>query len=267
MGRALIRQFTGVDRRRRIIEAVGFTPLELAPVSSWFRVAAGTITGSGYSSIPDLLSPSSPMTQSTDARRPPAATSSNGLPILSVTASNMAIPLIASRINTAAWGWWGWIRPSTTADGFLNFGTQGGASAEFMWLTFTNSGTNLHSEVWATAGGSRVRNIVGSITAGAWQFVTAEYNSALSGDARYTVTVNGTPIAGTNGGSLGSMPAALPAVTGSGNFLSFQAIGNFPYVGSVGPNFGFMNAAMSGATEGLLTAAARTNLMNFEAPS
>lgn len=55
----------------------GSTPVTITSgaVTSWFRVAQGTITGSGYSSIPDMLA-ASPMTQSTNARRPPAGTSS-----------------------------------------------------------------------------------------------------------------------------------------------------------------------------------------------
>lgn len=270
MGRALSRQsFHGVDRRRRVIEGVGFTPAELSGVvTSWFRLAdaSSVITGSGYSSIQDVLNPSSPATQSTDARRPPAATSANGLPILTVAASNLAVPMIAARANLSAWGFWGWVKQSATADGLISFGTSGGASANFAWFNFNTSGTNCKSEIW-TGASSRVAN-KGSLTAATWKFLTLEYNSAFAADARLALTIDAVSLTATFSGSLGSEPASLQSgVTGSGSLLSFTSAAGFPFVGSVGGNFGFFGGAMSGATEGVLTAAARAALMNFEAPT
>lgn len=236
-------------------------------VSSWFSFAhpSSVITGAGYSSVHDILNPSSPATQSTDARRPPAATSANGLPIVTVASSNLAVPLIAARIGTAAWGFWGWVKQSATADGFVSFGTSGGASANFAWFNYNTSGTNCKTELW-TGAQSRVFN-KGSLTAGAWQFLTLEFNGALSADARYIITIDGAVQSGTFSGSLGSVPATLPAVTGSGSLLSFTAAAGFPFVGSLGTNFGFLAAAMTGASEGLLTQQARLALMNYQRPT
>ncbi len=236
-------------------------------VSSWFSLvhASSVITGSGYSNVHDIINPSSPATQSTDARRPPGSTSANGLPILNVTAATLSVPLIAARIGTAAWGFWGWIQQSATADGLVSFGTSGGASVNFAWFNFNTSGTNCKTELW-TGASSRVAN-KGSLTAGTWKFLTLEFNGALSGDARYMLSVDAVALTPAFSGSLGSVPATLPAVTGSGSLLSFTSGGGFPFVGKVGPNFGFLNAAMAGATEGLLTAAARTKLMNYQPPT
>lgn len=265
MGRALIRQFAGVDRRRRLIEGAGFTPLALAPVSSWFRLAGSTITGSGYSSVRDVINPSSPATQGTDARRPPGATSSNGLPILNVTAATLSVPLIAARVGTAAWGFWAWLNQTSGADALISFGTTGGATGgNHSWFNFNTSGTNGKVELWDGASSRRCDT---TFAVGAWKFVTLEFNGALSGDARFVSTINGAVQTPAFSGSLGAVPATLNAVTGSASMLSFNTGGGFPFVGNVGPNWGFLGAAMSGATEGLLTSAARTALMNFEAPT
>lgn len=235
-------------------------------VTSWFRLGhpQSTITGSGYSSIYDVLNPSSPATQSTDARRPPPATSTNGLPILNVSTAVLNVPLIAARVNTATWGFWGWINQSATADALIGFSASGGVSAEFVWFNFNTSGTNCKAELWSGAS-SRVANR--AITAGTWKFLTLEYNAAFSGDARFTITIDGAVVTPTFSGALSSMPASLPAVTGTGSLFAFGP-GNFaPFVGNVGPNFGFLGATMAGVTEGLLTSSARLALMGFEAPT
>jgi hypothetical protein len=248
----------------------GGTPVTITggAITSWMRLAdpASVITGSGYSSIRDVLNTSSPLTQSTDARRPPASTSANGYPILNVTASNLTVPLIAARVNTATWGWWGWIQQASTADGLISIGVSGGASANFAWVNWNTSGTNTKTELW-TGASSRVFN-KGSLTAGTWKFFTVEYNSAFAADARYIITVDTVVQSGTFSGSLGSMPASLPSgLTGTGSLLSFGSGATFPFVGKIGPNFGFFGAAMPGAVSGLLTADARAQLMAYEAPT
>lgn len=236
-------------------------------VTSWFSFGhpSSVITGAGYSSVHDILNPSSPATQSTDARRPPPATSANGLPIVTVSASNLSVPLISARIGTAAWGFWGWLKQSSTADAVVSFGTSGGASANFAWFNFNTSGTNCKTELWTGAQSRRCEK--GSLSTGAWKFFTLEFNGALSGDARYTLTVDAAPQTVTFLGSLGSVPASLPVVTGPGSILSFTSAGGFPFVGSVGTNFGFLGSAMSGASEGLLTQQGRLALMNYQRPT
>lgn len=235
-------------------------------VSSWFRVAEGTVTGSGYSSIPDRLNLSSPMTQSTDALRPPASTSANGLPILAVTAHVMDMPLIAARTNTATWGMWGWIKRNTSANNLSSIGTSSGSSA-IRTYTEIIGGNNMRVEVFS-AGAATVRNCDAAIGAlNTWQFFTIEYNSAFSGDARFTRTLGGAVVTTTFSGTAASVPSALNAATGSGTFGAFTLAGAFPFIGSIGPNYGFLGSAMVGVTEGLLTPQARLALMAFEAPT
>jgi hypothetical protein len=236
-------------------------------VSSWFSLAhpSSVVTGSGYSSVRDILNPSSPATQSTDARRPPAAVSTNGLPIVTVSASTLSVPLISARIGTTTWGFWGWLKQSPTADAVVSFGTSGGASANFAWFNFNTTGTNCKAELWTGAQSRRCEK--GSLSTGVWKFLTIEFNGALSGDARYTLTIDAAPQTVTFGGSLGSVPATLPVVTGPGSLLSFTSAGGFPFVGSLGTNFGFFGSAMSGVSAGLLTPAARLALMNYQRPT
>lgn len=236
-------------------------------VSSWFSLAhtSSVITGSGYSSVHDILNPSSPATQSTDARRPPGATSNNGLPILNVTAATLSVPLIAARVNTTAWGFWGWVKQSSTADALISFGTTGGATGgNFAWFNFNTSGTNGKVELW---NGASSRRCDTGFAVGAWKFVTLEYNSALSGDARFASSINGVAQTASFSGSLGAVPASLNAVTGSASMLSFNTNGGFPFVGNVGTNFGFLSSAMTGASEGLLTQQARLALMSYQRPT
>lgn len=237
-------------------------------VSSWFSLTHpdSVITGSGYSSVRDLLNASSPATQSTDARRPPGATSANGLPILNVSVHTLSVPLIAARVNTTAWGFWAWIKQTATADALVSFGTSGGATGgNFAWYNFNVSGTNSKTELWNGAS-SRVCNTAGHVV-GTWKFVTVEYNSARSGDARFLTTVDAVAQTTVFSGSLNPVPASLNAVTGSGSMLSFTTGGGFPFVGNVGPNWGFLSSAMTGATQGLLTTAARLALMNYQRPT
>jgi hypothetical protein len=269
LGRALTRQtFHGVDRRRRVIEGVGFSPLELSGVvTSWFRLASGTITGAGYASIPDLLDPANPLAQATDNKRPPNATSSNALPIITTATAFMPVAVTAARANVTTWGFWGWFKQATNADNSHSFHTSAGSSVNRHFLFFRSTGAGLRFQVFTNATDSRIVDVSG-LTAAAWNFFTVEFNGNLSGDARAIISVNGSVPSQTYGTGTGvaSMPATLQAVTGNGSMFALGSSGPY-FVGSGGGNFGFLGGAMSGATEGLLTAAARAALMNFEAPT
>jgi hypothetical protein len=238
-------------------------------VTSWFSLAhpESVITGSGYSNVHDILNPSSPLTQSTDARRPPNATSANGYPIVTVSTAAMALPIIAARSDVTTWGFWAWVKQGATANNMQSYRSAAGASVNrhtFFWQT---SGTEVVSEVTSGAG-SRFVGTTGH-TAGAWNFLTLEFNGNRSGDARCIITVNAA-VPATLGYATGSgiteMPATLNAVTGTSSMFALGAAGPY-FVGSWGTNFGFFGAAMSGAEQGLLTTSARLALMNYQRPT
>lgn len=259
-----------VSPRRQIITPGSFSPLDLPGVmGSWFRLAdpASTITGSGYSSVADVLDPTSPATQGTDARRPPAATSANGLPILTVTAQALAIPVTAARYGTTKWGFWGWFKRDTGANNICSAGVTPGSDVNRLYIELALSSTVFRVEV-ANSDSSQFRFCdVSSGTINTWQFLTVEFNNAFAGDLAMCMSVNGTAIAPSFSGALGTVPSSLRAITGNTSFGAFSSAAAFPFKGSIGGNWGFFKGAMAGVTEGLLTARARSDLMNFEAPT
>jgi hypothetical protein len=240
-------------------------------VSSWFSLAhpSSVITGSGYSNVHDILNPSSPITQTTDARRPPNATSNNGLPIITNAAGFLNVPVISARTNQTTWGFWGWFKQSTTADNAQSFTTASstGCNVNRSHVFFLTSGTALRFRVFATDATSR-DNTISSLTAAQWNFFTVEFNGNRSADARSIVTVNATIPSQTYASVTGvtEIPATLRAVTGNGSTVGLGSGGPF-FVGSVGTNFGFFGGAMSAASEGLLTQQARLALMNYQRPT
>lgn len=240
-------------------------------VSSWFQLAhpLSVVTGSGFSNIHDVMNPASPLTQGTDARRPPRATSNNGLPIITTTTGFMTCPVIAARTNVTTWGFWGWLKQSTTADNLHSFHTTSasGTDVNRHFLFFLTSGTALRFRVFATDATSR-DNTISGLTAAQWNFITVEFNGNRAADARSIITVNGTVPSQTYGTGTGvtEIPATLRAVTGNGSMVGLGSGGPF-FVGSWGPNFGFFSSAMSGASVGLLTTAGRLALMNYQRPT
>jgi hypothetical protein len=238
-------------------------------VSSWFSLAhpSSGITGAGYSSIADVLDASNPLVQATDNRRPPNATSANGLPIITCASSFMPVSITAARANVTTWGLWGWFKQATNADNTQSFHTSSGTSVNRHFLFFRSTGTGLRFQVFTNATDSRICD-ANSLTAAQWNFLTVEFNGNLVGDARAIITANGTPASMSYGTGTGvaAMPATLLTGTGAGSMFALGTSGPF-FVGSMGPNFGFLGGAMAGATEGLLTQQARLALMNYQRPT
>ncbi len=247
-------------------------------LSAWLRVALGTITGSGYSSIPDMLDGSNPAVQATDARRPVAATSANGLPILACATSLLQLPLTAARNGTTQWGFAAWIKQtggSFPVHASIDSAGAGGASARklFCLQAAASSPTNLGVTAFnATSTAARKGVINGVLTASTWKFVSVELNLGTGGAEalRAVITLNAAVQSLTfsdDTGTPGSVPTSMPAPTGNVNLFAQNTSALNPFVGNMGPNIYLFGSAMPGATEGLLTPAARTALMNFEAPT
>lgn len=244
------RRRSAARRARTLHKAGGFYPAQLSKVSAWLRVANGTVTGAGYSSIPDALGATSPATQSTDANRPVNGTAANGLPIMNLTDDFLFWPLSAANNGATKNGFACWCKSNNTGiqNLFVIWNGGGGASAAKADFFVNASNLNYFCETGGTAAKS------GLMTANTWHFVTCEYDGTQATDAaRLLVTVDGTVIGTTNT----TIPASQPTPTGNawiGGFSSAQS-----WVGSIGPNFFFLNAQLS--------AAERTALMNFEVPT
>ncbi len=264
------RRQRSLEKRRRIIGSGGgyyydasAIVAQVSALSSLFRVEGATITGSGASSVPDVLN-GNPAVQNNNTFRPPVGTSNNGLPILNCTAHQLTLPIIAAISNTATWGFFAWIRPTTGSDSLMSFMSTSSSGANLSRSTIY--GVPMQSDFY----GGGIRKATAPVNALAtWSLITVEYDTSAVGDLRCTRTLDTvvqSPGYTGSGGAL-VMPAPLVTVTGNASLFAFNPSALFPFIGSIGPNFGFFNSKMAGATSGLLTAAARTALLNFERPT
>lgn len=248
----------------------GFAPTDVSAVAAWLRIPEGTITGSGYSSVPDKLA-SNPATQGTDADRPPSATSANGFSIMDLdgTSDFLSWPAASNNNQTVTCGYAGWLKPDivSSAQGILC--AIPGATNRIELL---RSSADLSVDIYISQFSSRRGAIASVFAAGTWVFVTWEYDGGGANDAaRCTITINGvvqTLTFSDSSGAPGAMPATL--VNTAGPFLigcRIAASHTGCWDGKFGPNQFVLGSKMTGATQGLLTASARTALMNFEAPT
>jgi hypothetical protein len=264
-------------RRRRINSggSQGFDPTTVSAVSAWLRLAGGTITGSGYSSVPDMLSVN-PATQSSDAIRPVNGTSANGLPIVTCDGTTaLSWPLNAGNNGTTQWGFAAWVKTTTAAGVRELFNIDSvGSGASSRKLQQVSSGTSDMIDVFDVPGTSARRASMTSLfTLNTLVFVTFELdlNSGAAEASRCVITRNAavqTLSFSDANGTPGSVPVAMGAPTGNAAIYSrFVNGASTSWIGDVGPNIFILGSKMPGATEGLLTTAARTALMNFEAPT
>jgi hypothetical protein len=232
------------------LQLSGTITVNASPIAAWLRTAQGTVTGSGYSSIPDLLAGTSPAIQTTDTNRPVNGTSANGLPIATYSNDFLNWPLSAPNNNATKSGFACWAK--LTLGGFQNLFViwAGGGGASANKLDYFLSGSNLQALV--EVGGQAA--LSSFMSSNAWHFVTMEYDGAQATNAaRCLCTVDGIVLGTTNT----AIPASQATPSGNawiGGFGASQFL-----QGSLGPNFWWLNRQ--------LTATERNNLMNFEAPT
>lgn len=247
-------------------------PIGLSAVSAWLRVAGGTVTGAGYSSIPDIMAAGgNPATQGTDAMRPPAATSANGLPLADFQGNDvLSWPAAAGNNATAAWGIAFWVTLDSVAAGTRSFMTitPGGGTSK---VEVMQTGADLLVDVYHSDFVMRRGTVAASLSTGTPLFITGEFFGGGAADAdKWTFTIGGVvqTVAFTDsGGAPGAMPTAMIATAGPlliGARTSGAAGG---LDGRVGPNVWILGSRMAGATQGLLTTAGRAALMGLEAPT
>lgn len=250
----------------------GFNPASVSAVSSWFRLGHPdtVITGSGYSSVRDVLNPTSPATQGTDSLRPPNANSANGLPIVNVSAHVLSIPIISARNGTTYFGFAGHFRRTSAGGNFpvrASCRAVSGASTD-KWETQSASGDpdNLAFMSLNGAGADSTSNINNASVIDTWQFITYEFNGDGATDAdKCVVTIDGVVQSLTFGGA--AMPSAMVSVTGTIMYLAQTSAASNPFGGQAGPNWYFFGSKMTGVTQGLLTPTARSALSSFERPT
>jgi len=226
-------------------------PTQVSAVSAWLRLAHGTIAGSGYSSIPDMLNVN-PAIQTTDARRPVNQFSNNGLPIATFTDDFLSWPLTSANNGTVRLGFATWIRPTNTGEILCILSGAGMASSnKFRAISTTTLRCDAYPEdrhAESTA-----------LTSSAWQFVTIEIDCSKGTEATQVIHTVNTVVQSVSFSSGTPWPSSLPDVTGNMLIGAVTASAAGPFRGSFGPNFFWLSRQ--------LTAPERTILMNFEQPT
>lgn len=245
-------------------DGAGQDPSTISAVSAWLRLAGGTVTGSGYSSVPDVMA-SNPASQGTDARRPVNTTAANGFPTATFTDDLLDWPLATGNNGATKWGVAFWM--NSTADGTVRrlvsirrSGASGGASVDKLEVCY-QTGRGLMFDVYASD--SQAYRCRSDTTASGLHFWTVEGDFTLATDALKTViTLDTAPLTcsfETAAGVQAAMPASLPQPTGSSFIGAQTTVPNNPFTGILGPNIFFLNRQ--------LTASERGILMNFERPT
>ncbi len=251
-----------------------FDPRDLGGVvTAWLRVANSTVTGAGISSLPDVLN-TNPAVQGTDANRPALGASANGLPLITgATGKVLFWPLAASNNGTSQWGIAMHMRSPLSAAARAFYGVRGANGADVDRI-FCRIGTDesVNASIFIDASNQRQGATAASqIGDNTWHHVTIEFDgTAVAESAKLTITIDAAVKALTfsNPQGAGALPATLTAATGNGLIISLNTGGSSgPFLGDIGPNILVFGSKMAGATEGLLTAAARTALSGFERPS
>ncbi len=253
----------------QVAGGAAFDPRDSGKVSAWLRFSQGTVTGSGFSSVPDVLN-SNPATQSTDAQRPASGTSGNGLTIATFSNDFLAWPLVNGNNNQSpAWGIALWVR--CTPDGTVRRlwsirlpGALGGASDNRIEICSDNNASRgIFVDIYTSTVTARRGAVQASFAASTWTFLTVEYDGAQSAEADECVITTGGAVRtlafGDAAGTPGDMPDTLIQPTGNAHLGAQTTAAGNPFVGDIGPNVFILNAR--------LTAAERTALMNFEAPT
>jgi hypothetical protein len=255
------------DRRRQMVGGGGgapFAPSSLSAVVAWLRVIQATSDVNGISSVPDVLN-TNPAVQSVTARKPmPEASAGNGLPCMRFATNDVLVWPITPESSASNYaGWAAWVKPDAlaTTQRIIRVSTgTNGASTNKLTL-----GTSLATLSNIAQSGPSVTRGGGTMTTG-WAFVTVEYNKDGADDsAKLTCTLDGVSV-----GTLAGTTLTGPLAAATGNILIGNAndgVASQPLNGIIGPNIYAFGSKMAGATVGLLTTAARTALMNFEAPT
>jgi hypothetical protein len=244
-------------------------PLATPPpttVSAWLRQSA---TSGAVSSWDNVLNAGNPAVQGTAARRPTAGAD---FALTFDGGDDLAWVIDAANANATAMGFAIWIKLGSvsgaqTIIAIRNLGNPDGASSTMLELR--TSGTALQLDMFSDGTNGRRASVSGVLSTSSAILLTVEFNGVLGTEAaREVITINTVvqTLSFSNLGTGGTLTSLTPGVTGNINIGSRSGL-NLPI--SAGTKYGrnlFANtAAMSGVTEGVWTAAARTAMFDFEA--
>lgn len=267
----LLRTHPRVRGSKRWKARGGFDPRQLSAVSSWWRLQASSQSGGEWVSFSDVITSGFAIPNA--ARRPAVATSANGLPLANFQSDDsVPVTIAAATLNRDTVGYFMWVAPDAipaSSQQLLAISTGAGAATGTFLTSF------LFSDVWFVAffvdavGNGRTFQVANAAAAGVGHVYGIEYDSSVGGDGCVTLSIDGAIQTTVKsdvgaGGTLGT----LPSVTGSILIANSQNAAASPSTpGKFGPNTFILTSKMAGATQGLLTSAARQSLTRFEVPT
>jgi len=231
-----------------------FDPLTVTAVTEWYRNS----TVGALSTYPALINPGSPGIPGPAG----AGHFPTGNADFSVTfdgGDDIRIPLAAPNNGTTVWGWWGWLKPSLSAQHTLyNAQASSGASATKARIDIMTNG--LIQLVSAGPSGAAASS-AGAFVANVAKFLLIEFNGARAAGQRFKFFVDSVDVTASD-----STPAALNAPTGNSELGAQDAGGGgTSYIGVLGRSSGFLgSAAEAGSTVGILTTASRAGLRTVD---
>jgi hypothetical protein len=247
------------------MQLAGTFTVAVSKVTAILLVRNGTITGAGYSSIPDAFA-NNPAVQTVDARRPAAATSELGLPILSFNGANvLSWPLAANNGQLTAMsapgsvtGWCAWVKFTSVAAAFHYLycaanGVGGLVNRRLRFGAALNTVMNMIHTV--DGGGNIYGQTPGVLAPGAWLWIRYMWiaGGAAVGD-KILVYVNGAlqSLTWVGTGTIYS----LPATTGNillGSFNNDTVLANpGVFTGYMGPRLTNLDADLTAEEEAAL---------------
>lgn len=262
---------SAVTRRDRLVKYGGFYPAQVSAITAWLR---NTATSGGITSVADVLNASNPAVQGPETNQPTGTTSANGLPCISFDGVDdfLAWPIISNTIGTPRWGYAAWVRPSLVLGVHTVYACRAltGASATRLEIQQNNSDVFVnvaHSNVSIRRGTASA-----VLAANTWAFLTVEFDGEQAAETDECIlTVNGVKQTLTfvnDTGTPGDMPDTLVQPTGNAAIGDLRVSSPLqPWSGLIGPNQWIMQGTGGISGGGLLTAAQRASLMNFERPT
>lgn len=247
-------------------QLVLFSPADVTEIGAWYE---NSTTGA-IASVTDNINVN-PATQPTGLRQPTGDASMN----MSFVDDCLLISPIAANNQLVTWGYAGWLELDNLTVQHMLFRSGPGAlndpAATDSHLIRVSSAEALVFRAYNDATGTLAREGTTAVSAlsGSPKFITVEINLGAIGDAaKVTITIDGAVMSLTFAdavGAPGAMPSALqgaPSAMMLGNRRS--NLSTLPLIGRIGRSFYILRAKMPAATEGLLTAAMRTRLRNFQ---
>lgn len=225
-------------------------------ILGWLRLGAPgtTITGSGYSSVVDVLN-SNPAIQATDANRPINGTSANGLPIATFSTHFLQWSLNASNNGATKMGIAGYFKLANVVGNktlAVSTLTAGGASANK--VLYMANANQIRCDDQTVDRHAVSVNTVDT----AWRFLTMEIDcTQVAESAKVIQTIDGV-VSVTSFSSDTAWSATMGVPTGNMLIGAGTTGAASPFVGSMGPNLYFLGRQLTGAE--------RTSLINFEKP-